>query len=175
LLRIKRFGVSRKRPSANALTRFVATWLGASAVLSALAGLLDLLYRFELLDVIVAITATLLCIMLTIEFPSDPAISVESESLVPVSDSWSRTVMRLVFLRELLQRTLTYPTRTDRAFQDLLLDLARFRGSGRLVSSSARGAVASTELSYESRALLDGTAPATLASLRAVVSELEAL
>jgi len=156
--------------------RFVATWLAASVVLSAVAGLFDLLHRIDLVVVIVATVAIVFGVMLAIQFPSDAVISGEREQVPSDTESWSRAVMRLVFLREMIQRTLTYPTKTDRAIRDLLADLVMFRGSGRRAASPAiRGSDLSTELSYETRAVLDGTSPATVRSLRVVIGELESL
>jgi hypothetical protein len=156
--------------------RFAATWLAASVVLSAVAGLFDLFHRIDLVVVIVATVAIVFCVMLAVQFPSEPVITGEREQVPSDAESWSRAVIRLVFLREMIQRTLTYPTKTDRALQDLLADLVRFRGSGRRGTSPAiRGSDHSTELSYETRAFLDGTAPATVRSLRVVIGELESL
>jgi hypothetical protein len=159
---------------ANAAARFVATWLEASAACSAVVGAVDLFHRIDLVAAIVAIVATVFCVMLTIQFPGDPVLSAAPADRGADAEGWARAVVRLVFLREMIQRTLTYPARSDRALRELITDLVMFRGSARRgLSGSARRADLPTELSYETRAFLDGTTPASVASLRVVVNELE--
>lgn len=173
--RARRFARVGKFWHSNAVARFVAAWLATSTAFSAVAALLDIFHRIDLGTAIVAIVAIVFSVMLTIQFPADPVLFVEREAQLRDSEGWPLAVTRLVFLREMIQRTLTYPSRTDRALRDLLTDLDTFRGSGRrVITSSARGSELSTELSSETHAVLDGTVPATVASLQVVVNELEA-
>jgi hypothetical protein len=158
----------------RALVRFLTSWLAISAAFSAVAVVVDLLHRFDLLGVIALNVAIGFSTMLLVEAPVDPVIELEAQNTVVGADSWASAVVRLVFLREIIQRTLTYPTRADRALRDLVIQLATFRASGgRGFVGTDRGSDLPKELSYETRALLDGTAPASLDSLRSVVKELE--
>jgi hypothetical protein len=158
------------------LLRFVSIWLLFSLVLAGVAAVVDSLHQINLVDAAVGIVASVFAVMLLVNSVPDPVIPIPSSPEDSTGESWTRAVVHLVLLREMVQRTLAYPGSGDSALRDLLTDLVAFRRSrGGVVTRSDRNAGGAKELSPATRSFLDGAALASAQSLRSVVDEVQAL